>query len=378
MLTISSSTVSAIDFEKDEQKYIKLCSSSSLSSNKKTCEEFNKYLSKKNKQLKADIKETKSELEATKDDIENVTKKIEQLNTEISKKESEIKYLLSSITKIEKDINAKEKTMQDRLYLMQSQYNSNQFADFLFEADSLEDFFSRLSSINDITSYEKQLVKDLNQQKEKLDKQKETLKNAEASLKSQKDSQVSLKEKLSALKEQQQKEIKQNEEESKKVSEAQKKIDAALDALITNAPSGGGGSYVPGNSETGNAIAQKALTQLGKRYWWGASGPTYYDCSGLVYWAHNQAGVKIGRTTAAGYSSSGKAITRSQLQPGDVITFSYGSGVAHIGIYIGGGSFVHASGKGSGTVGQDPNQCVKTSSLSGYWEKYVYNYRRLY
>ena len=48
------------------------------------------------------------------------------------------------------------------------------------------------------------------------------------------------------------------------------------------------------------------------------------------------------------------------------------------GIYIGGGSFVHAAGNGSGTVGQYPNQCVKTASLSGYWENHAYNYRRLY
>ena len=377
-MTLSSTTVNAVDFSKNESKYIKLCSSSSLSSNKKTCEEFNKYLSKKNKELKADIQETKSDLEDTKDDIAAVESKIKKLNTEISQKEKEINYLLSSISKVEKDIKKKESLMQERLYVMQSQYNSNNVANLLFESDSIEDFFSRLSSIQDITSYEKDLISDLNEQKAELDQQKVTLKNARESLKSQKGSQESLKANLNKLKEQQQKEIKENQAEAKKVSEAQKKIDAALDALISNAPSGGGGSYVPGNSETGNAIAQKALSQLGKRYWWGAEGPNYYDCSGLVYWAHNQAGVKIGRTTAAGYSQSGKSVTRSQLQPGDVITFSYGSGVAHIGIYIGGGSFVHASGKGSGTVGQYPDQCVKTSSLSGYWERYVYNYRRLY
>ena len=106
-------------------------------------------------------------------------------------------------------------------------------------------------------------------------------------------------------------------------------------------------------------IANYALSKQGSRYYWGAQGPTYFDCSGLVYWAHNQAGVKIGRTTAAGYAGSGKSVSYSNLQIGDVITFNYGRGVAHIGIYIGSGRMVHASGKGSETVGQDPNQCVK-------------------
>lgn len=88
----------------------------------------------------------------------------------------------------------------------------------------------------------------------------------------------------------------------------------------------------------------------------------------------------IGRTTAAGYSQSGKSVSYSNLQPGDVITFNYGGGVAHIGIYIGNQQFVHASGSGSGTRGQYANQCVKVSSIApgGYWYNYMYNCRRLY
>ena len=145
-----------------------------------------------------------------------------------------------------------------------------------------------------------------------LDTQKATLLNAKASLQSQKNTQLALQEKLVNLKAAQQKEISDNQKESKKVSEAQKKIDAALTELMSQAPSGGGGggSYVPGSSAVGNAIAQKALSKLGARYWWGANGPTYFDCSGLVFWAHKEAGVKIGRTTAAGYSRSGKAISK--------------------------------------------------------------------
>ena len=288
--------------------------------------------------------------------------------------------MLESISQIQEDIKEKEELMRERLYAMQTTYNSNWILDFLFGSEDFSTFFSRVGSVNDITSYEKELVEDLTAQKENLDTQKKSLQTARENLQAQKKSQEALQEKYLELKTAQEEKIKSNQQEAKEVSSAQKKIDAALTELISRAPSGGGGggSYVPGDSSVGNAIAQKALTRLGCRYWWGANGPNYFDCSGLVYWAYNQAGVSLGRTTAAGYAGSGQAISRSQLQPGDVITFSYGSGVSHIGIYIGGGSFVHASGQGSGTVGQYADQCVKTAPLSGYWERYVYNYRRLY
>ena len=139
-------------------------------------------------------------------------------------------------------------------------------------------------------------------------------------------------------------------------------------------------SITESNAALGVKIANYALAKQGSRYYWGASGPTYFDCSGLVYWAHKQAGVRIGRTTAAGYAGSGKSVSYNNLQIGDVITFNYGRGVAHIGIYIGNGRMVHASGKGSETVGQDPNQCVKVTSIApgSYFHNYIYNCRRLY
>ncbi|MEG0275830.1 MAG: NlpC/P60 family protein [Coprobacillus sp.] len=396
MLTVSIYTtpVMAIDFSKDESKYIKLCSSSSLTKdNKATCEEFNEYLSKKNANLKDEISDTKKELSQTNSDINSVSSKVNSISSQIESKSNEIDYLLSSINKVEKNISTKETEMKDRLYSMQTYYNSNTFVEFIFGASSFSDFFSRLNSVNDITSYEKELVDELTKQKEQLASQKATLLDAQASLQAQKNTQLALQDQLLDLKSSQQSEIKDNQAESNKVSAAQKKIDAALDALMAQAPSGGGGggSYVPGSSTAGNAVAQKALTKQGSRYWWGAPGggfgdgqgldnpnAKYFDCSGFVAWSHRQVGIKIGRTTASGYSRSGVGISKSQLQAGDVITFSYGSGVAHIGIYIGGGSFVHAAGSGSGTRGQYANQCVKVAKLAGYWESHVYNYRRLY
>lgn len=390
---LPSSNIEAIDFEGQEDRYIKLCSSRLSSANKVTCVAFNKYLDEKYDKINDNIKESKKELENTFKDIKEVSEQIDQLTTEITKVNNEIEYISTSIKNLEDSIIQKENEMKERLYVMQSTYNSNMIVNFIFGAEDFTTLFSRLSSLTDITSYEKQIMKELSIEKESLDLQKANLVKAKETVKAKVETQKVLQDQLVELKAKQQAQIKNDQNEANEISAAQKKIDAALEALISNAPSGSlsSSSYAPGTSEAGNAIAQKALSRLGSRYWWGAPGggfgdgqgldnpnAIYFDCSGLVAWAHRQSGIKIGRNTAAGYASSGVGVSRAELQPGDVITFNYGSGVTHIGIYIGNNSFVHASGYGSGVRGQYASQCVQVAKLDDYWTRYVFNYRRLY
>ncbi|OUC76146.1 C40 family peptidase, partial [Streptosporangium minutum] len=117
-----------------------------------------------------------------------------------------------------------------------------------------------------------------------------------------------------------------------------------------NGPAGGdpGGPaqalpYVPG-SGSGSAIVASAREHLGKPYVWGANGPSAFDCSGLVYYALNKAGIKIGDTTAAGYQASGQPITPPP-QPGDIVFF--GDPATHVGIYAGDGKMIHAPRPGT-------------------------------
>ncbi|MFD8532943.1 NlpC/P60 family protein [Streptosporangium canum] len=117
-----------------------------------------------------------------------------------------------------------------------------------------------------------------------------------------------------------------------------------------NGPAGGGPGgpaqalpYVPG-SGSGSAIVAAAQKHLGKPYVWGANGPSAFDCSGLVYYALNQAGIKIGDTTAAGYQASGQPITPPP-QPGDIVFF--GDPATHVGIYAGDGKMIHAPRPGT-------------------------------
>lgn len=102
------------------------------------------------------------------------------------------------------------------------------------------------------------------------------------------------------------------------------------------APSGG-------NAE-GMVAVQAALTRIGSPYSWGASGPGAFDCSGLVMWAFQQAGVSLPHSSYA-LAAGGQPVSMDQMQPGDVV--SYYSDASHVGIYIGDGMMVHASTYGT-------------------------------
>lgn len=98
-------------------------------------------------------------------------------------------------------------------------------------------------------------------------------------------------------------------------------------------PGGGGGG-------AGATAVQAALTRLGDPYVWGGSGPGAFDCSGLVMWSFQQAGVFLPHSSQA-LAAGGTPVSMDQMQPGDVITY-YGD-ASHVGLYVGDGMMVHAS-----------------------------------
>jgi cell wall-associated NlpC family hydrolase len=107
---------------------------------------------------------------------------------------------------------------------------------------------------------------------------------------------------------------------------------------------------VPVNGRAGAAV-QYALAQLGDSYVWGADGPNSFDCSGLTMKAWAQAGVSLSHSAAA-QSGEGRHVSKSQLQPGDLVF--YYSPISHVAMYIGNGRIVHAA---------NPNEPVKTDPI---------------
>jgi cell wall-associated NlpC family hydrolase len=102
---------------------------------------------------------------------------------------------------------------------------------------------------------------------------------------------------------------------------------------------GPGFSAAPGSGQAAIAV-QAALTQVGQPYSWGGAAPGGFDCSGLVMWAFQQAGIALPHSSQA-LAHGGQPVSLSELQPGDVLTFY--SDASHAGIYIGDGLMVHSS-----------------------------------
>jgi cell wall-associated NlpC family hydrolase len=107
---------------------------------------------------------------------------------------------------------------------------------------------------------------------------------------------------------------------------------------------GGGGTYTGPASGRAAIAVRTAYAQLGDPYVYGAGGPDSFDCSGLTSYAWRAAGVSLPHSSSAQYGS-GPHVSRSSLQPGDLVFFY--SPISHVGIYIGGGKMIDAPHPGT-------------------------------
>ncbi len=123
---------------------------------------------------------------------------------------------------------------------------------------------------------------------------------------------------------------------------------------------------VPAAPASAGAVSAASIAQnyIGCSYVYGGSSPEGFDCSGFTSYCYAQAGIQLGRTTYA-QATQGTAVSRSELQAGDLIVFR---GTSHVGIYVGNGQFIHASNPSTGVVYDSINY--------GYWANQYQSARR--
>ena len=120
------------------------------------------------------------------------------------------------------------------------------------------------------------------------------------------------------------------------------------------------------SSSKGTDIVNFAKQYLGYKYVSGGSTPQKgFDCSGFTYYVYKNFGITLNRTSKA-QASNGREVSKSELQLGDLVIFKgWGTNsIGHVGIYVGGNSFIHAANEDKGVV-------ITSLSDSYYSSKYV-------
>ena len=151
-----------------------------------------------------------------------------------------------------------------------------------------------------------------------------------------------------------------------RIAQQQQQAPAAALSSATPAadPAAAAAPVGPAPPPTHSSVVAIAERYLGVPYRWGGASPSGFDCSGLVMYVFGQVGVSLPHSSYAQYGM-GTPVSRDQLQPGDLVFFD---GLGHVGIYVGGGNFIHAPHTGD---------VVKISSMTGWYASTYVGARRI-
>jgi len=280
----------------------------------------------------------------------------------------------------QKSLNAAQGNVADRLKALYVNGDGGGAVEIILGAQNLDDLLGRLDMVQRVGDQDAKVLGDVQQFRKEVEQRRAKLKSARerqalivaerASQKRSIEAQLAERERMLAGI---QTEIKQLQAEEARrqaqlVAQARARLAAqqraasasrvqAVELAVDDVTSATSTSdYLapapPPPSQYGGVVGI-AMQYLGTPYVWGGSSPGGFDCSGLVAYAYAQLGVSLPHNAAAMYSY-GTPVSSSDLQAGDLVFFS---GLGHMGIYIGGGQFIHAPHTGD---------VVKISNMSDH------------
>lgn len=324
----------------------------------------------------AQLQSYTAELELASGQLQNVTDELEQTRAQIEQTEQDI-------SEKEQEIAEGQQAIADRISDTYK-HGGTTLVDVVLGSSNFEELFSNILYANRIADYDAQLVEEVKTARDELAQKKAELAEQEQTQQQLVTDQQARVNDVNARVAQQQSyyeglddELKEQlaNEEAQRIAQEAAQAQAQQQEQQSNqgtsgnnggssngGSSSGGGSSASsnGNTNSGNApssVVDVALAQRGKPYVWGAGGPDSFDCSGLTSYAYAQVGYSIPHQSQSQYNLvAGKGhlvYNIGSLKPGDLVfwgTGGSGSAIYHVGLYIGGGQYVHASMPGVGVV----------------------------
>ncbi len=320
-----------------------------------------------------------------KEELDKIHEEASAIDAEIIEVASRAEEATTKLTQLNEDVSAQEKTVATLgtdlgdVALMQFNSGGLDVTAQLLSSESQAEFLSGLSAIQnevdrssaDLQKYQLQVARldSLRDQQSSITKSLEEDKAKKEKLAAEfdiKESEAQAiydrlnaeeKERLRQLEEQRQREQEQREQEQRDNQSPSPRPSNGSSPRPTASPSPDG-SETPepeppaDPSPRGSSAVEIAMAQVGKSYVFGTAGPNTFDCSGLMVYSYKKMGVSLPRTSRAQFGA-GTAVSKDNLQPGDLVF--YYSGISHVGMYIGNGKIVHAA---------NPRSGVKVDSLN--------------
>jgi cell wall-associated NlpC family hydrolase len=273
-----------------------------------------------------------------------------------------------------------QQALANRLVAMYTTGQSNSTLDVLVGSSSLAEIVDGLEAVQRVSSQDTQVLRDVRIFRTQVQRRRAYLKNArarqselvaeraahkasiEGQLAERRRMLSSIRSEIAAIQAAERRRQAELERQARaRLAAPQPMIPELASTTPSPAPSA---ALPPAPPPTHGGVVGIAMHYLGIPYVYGGSTPAGFDCSGFTMYVFAQVGVSLPHNAAAQYGV-GTPVDRSQLQAGDLVFFN---GLGHVGIYIGGGSFIHSPHTGD---------VVKISSLSGWYSSTWVGARRL-
>ena len=277
-----------------------------------------------------------------------------------------------------RNLKRSQNLLSVRLVQMYTAGNENTGLEVLLGASSIDDLISRIDTMHRVSDQSTEVLRQVKVYRAAVKQRRVRLQNArvqQAELVAERSAQkasiegqlADRQQLLSSIKSQiSQMQAAEQARQAELAAQARARLQTA-GATVLNASAGAvvdpPTSYAPPPSKYGGVVGI-AMQYLGIPYVYGGASPSGFDCSGFVMYVFAQVGISLPHNAAAQYGY-GMPVSRDQLQPGDLVFFN---GLGHVGIYIGGGQFIHSPHTGD---------VVKISSISGWYSSTWVGARRL-